>query len=403
MSQLRKALSLSQCIFFGVGSILGAGIYTLIGKAAGEAGNLLWLSFTISAAAAALTAFSYAELSAAFPKAGGEYIYASKAFGKITGQILGFVVIMTGIISGATVAIGFAGYFSTLLNVNPILSALSIITFIFIINIAGIKQTSLVNIVFTCIEASGLLFVIYTSASFIGKVDYFEFSDKGFNGLMSGSALVFFAYIGFEKMVKLSEETINPEKNIPRALFIANVIVTVIYSIVAICAVSAIPWQDLAASKSPLSDIVKNKMGVTGATIIAIIALFATSNTILGSMLGSSRVLLNMGKEIKSLSFFATISSKNKIPVPALALVAIIASCFALIGKIETVALLTNLFIFTTFILVNFCTIILRIKHKNLKRPFRIPGSINNIPVISVLGILMTLLLLGYNIYALTR
>src|SRR5688572_17482489 len=109
MAQLNRTLSLTQCVFFGVGSILGAGIYTIIGKVAGWSGNMLWLSFILASITALFTAFSYAELSAAFPKAGGEYEYAKKAFGKTMGLVLGGIIALNGVISGATVSIGFAG------------------------------------------------------------------------------------------------------------------------------------------------------------------------------------------------------------------------------------------------------------------------------------------------------
>src|SRR5687768_14056172 len=117
MAELKRTLGLGQCIFFGVGSILGAGIYTIVGKVAGWSGNMVWLSFILASVTAFFTVFSYAELSAAFPRTGGEYEYAKKAFGKNMGIILGFIISLNGIISGATVSVGFAGYFTELLPV----------------------------------------------------------------------------------------------------------------------------------------------------------------------------------------------------------------------------------------------------------------------------------------------
>src|SRR5687768_2841888 len=124
MAELKRTLGLAECIFFGVGSILGAGIYTLIGKVAGVSGNFIWLSFLIASVTALLTAFSYAELSAAFPKAGGEYTYAKHVFGKNTGIVIGTVISLNGIISGATVAVGFAGYLASLIEVNLLIGSL---------------------------------------------------------------------------------------------------------------------------------------------------------------------------------------------------------------------------------------------------------------------------------------
>lgn len=402
MTELKRSLGLAECIFFGVGSILGAGIYTLIGKVAGLSGNFIWLSFLIASVSAIATAFSYAELSAAYPKSGGEYVYAKKAFGKTAGLILGIIISLNGIVGGATVSVGFAGYLSTLLDISTVIGSLGIIALLYLVNVSGIRKSSAVNILFTCIEGLGLLYIIYIAFPEIGTVNFTEMPRGGTNDIFAAAALAFFAYMGFEEIVKLAEETKEPEKNIPRALFSASIIVVIMYSIVAICAVSAIPYQDLGNSESPLGDIAGKFHGQTGVLIISIIALFATSNTILSNMLGSSRVLLNMAKETKFLSPLAYIAPKRKTPVLALTLILVVTSAFALIGEIETVARIAVFFIFITFIIVNLSVIVLRFKDKDLKRPYRIPLNIYNVPVISIFAILLTLLLLGYTIAGLS-
>ncbi len=401
MAELKRTLGLAECVFFGVGSILGAGIYTLIGKVAGLSGNFIWLSFLIAAISALFTAFSYAELSAAFPKAGGEYEYAKRAFGKKTGIFLGITISLNGMISGATVAVGFAGYLIGLIGVSLLIGALGIIAVVFIVNASGIRQSSVINIIFTLIETGGLAFVIFAAFPSIGKVNYTELAPAGANGILAASALAFFAYIGFEEVVKLAEETKHPEKNIPRALFIASAVVIVLYGLVTVCAVSAMPYAELGKSASPMADIIGSRYGQTGVIIISVIALFATSNTILSNMLGSSRVLLNMSKETKALQLFSYVSPKRKTPLAALGLILIIMSGFAFIGNIETIARIATVFIFITFIVVNLSVIVLRVKEKKLSRPYRIPMNIKNIPVISLLGILTTLVLLGYSIHSL--
>ncbi len=401
MAELKRTLGLAECIFFGVGSILGAGIYALIGKVAGLSGNFIWLSFLIASVAALCTAFSYAELSAAFPKAGGEYIYAKKAFGKKMGTFLGIIISFNGIISGATVAMGFAGYLSGIIDIKTLIASLGIIGLIFLVNVSGIRQSSVMNIVFTIIEAGGLIFVIYAAFPSIGQINYMELPPKGYNGILAASALAFFAYIGFEDIVKLAEETKNPEKNIPRALFAASTLVFVLYSLVAVCAVSAISYQELGKSESPLADIIGLKYGKPGIIVISLIALFATSNTILSNMLGSSRVLLSMSKETKAFKILSLVSAKRQTPVAALIFILIIMCGFAFIGNIETIARIATVFVFVTFIIVNLSVIVLRINNKEISRPYRIPFSIINIPVISVFGIVITLVLLGYTVYGL--
>lgn len=399
MAELKRTLGLVECIFFGVGSILGAGIYALVGKVAGVSGNLIWLSFFIASITALFTAFSYAELSSAFPKAGGEYEYAKHAFGKKLGFFLGAIISINGIISGATVSLGFAGYLSGLIGINLIIAALGIIIIVFCINVYGIRESSVINIIFTLLEVSGLLLVIYCSWSYLGNVNYFELPPNGITGVFTASALAFYAYIGFEDIVKLAEETKNPEKTIPRALFGSSVIVVILYTLVALSVVSVIPYDQLGLSKNPLAGVVKMTYGHAGVVVISIIALFSTSNTILSNMLSSSRVLLNMSKEAKRLTHLSYISYNRQTPVRALLLILIIMMCFAAIGKIELVAMIANVFIFITFLIVNLAVVVLRVRNKALDRPFKIPGNIKNIPIISLLGIVMTFFLFLVNFY----
>jgi basic amino acid/polyamine antiporter, APA family len=401
MSRLRRTLGLTECVFFGVGSILGAGIYSLIGKVAGLSGNMVWLSFLIASVSALLTAFSYAELSSAFPGAGAEYIYAKKAFGKKTGVFLGGMISLNGIISGAAVATGFAGYLSGLIGINLLAGSFFIIILLFLLNVSGIRESSTVNIIFTIIEAGGLLFVIFSGIPMLGDVDLLELPPSGTVGILEASALAFFAYIGFEDIVKLAEETKEPQKNIPRALFIATGIVIIIYTLVALCSVSVIGYEELAGSEGPLADVVGKRFGKTAIIIISLIGLFATSNTILSNMIGSSRVILDMTRETKRMDLLSHVSRKRKSPVAALILILVIMLSFALIGNIETLARIATVFIFITFIIVNLSLIVLRIKEPEIKKTFRVPLNIRNIPVISVLGVLSTIILLVYNLMGL--
>jgi basic amino acid/polyamine antiporter, APA family len=401
MAELKRTLGLGACVFYGVGSILGAGIYTLIGKTAGVAGNLTWLAYLLASFCAVLTAFSYAELSTAFPKAGGEYVYAREAFGKKTGTAIGLIITLNGIITGAAVSVGFAGYFSDLTDVEFLFIPLLIIGLVFLVNAAGIVHSSVVNTIFTLIEVGGLVLVICCCLPSFGKVNLLEVPQDGISGVFMAAALAFFAYVGFEEIVKLAEETRQPEKVIPRALLLTSIIVIVVYTLVSISAVSVVPFEKLGASESPLADVVGTQIGQTGIVIISVVALFSTSNTILSNMLGSSRVLLNMSKESKRLSLFSKISGKRKTPVAALILILIVMGSFSLIKDIEVIARIATVFIFLTFIAVNGCVIVLRLRRKSLKRPYKVPFSVGNVPVISVLGILLTSVLLGFTLYRL--
>lgn len=400
MTTLQRSLRLGHVVFFGVGSILGAGIYTLIGKVAGEAGNLTWFAFVIASVTAFLTAFSYAELSAAFPRSGGEYVYAQQAFGQRAGTSVGLLIALNGTISAATVSLGFAGYFTALVGLPILPVALAIIMVLLLVNIRGIQASSALNIALTIVEVVGLLIVCIAAWPSAGSVDLLVMPDGGPNGLFFAAALGFFAYMGFEDIVKLAEETHAPERNIPRALFISNGIVLVIYVALAMLVVSAMPWQRLAVESAPLAAIVEGRWGRTGLVVVGIAALFSTSNTLLSNLLGSSRVLSFMGRELGPLRGLARLSAR-RTPVIALVFIAVLTSAFALIGDIAVVARIATVSIFLTFMVVNVAAITLRFRRPDLLRPYRMPWRIGRLPVIPVLALLLTMLLMGFTTAAL--
>ncbi|MEO7081271.1 MAG: APC family permease [Flavobacteriales bacterium] len=395
MASLDRSLGLGQVIFFGVGSILGAGIYTLIGKVAGHAGNLTWLAFIIASFTALLTAFSYAELSAAYPRSGGEYVYVKHAFGQRLGTFIGLVIASNGIISAATVSLGFAGYFTQLIQFPIWPIAIGILVLLFAVNAIGIQASSNVNMVLTGVEILGLVVVGVAAFPQLGTVDLLQSAGKGMDGLFFAAVLSFFAYVGFEDIVKLAGETKDAQRNIPRALFAASGIVFVIYTSLAVLVVGALPWQELANSPAPLAAIMENEWGRAGAAFIAVAALFSTGNTMLSNMLGSSRVLAYMGRDVRPMKWMTAVS-KRRTPVRALVLILLVACAFAAIGDIEVVARIATITIFLTFLVVNLSVIALRVKQPDLERPYRIPLNIGRVPVISVLGVLCTIVLLGY-------
>src|SRR5687768_15324982 len=168
MGELKRTLNLTEVVFFASGVILGAGVYTVIGKAAGAGGNMLWLSFALAAFTALLTLFAYAELVSVYPSSGGEFTFVNKAVGIRWALVVATMVSLSGIIASATISLGFAGYFSELFDWPVKFTALGIITALLAVNILGIRHSSVVNIIFTILETGGLLFVIYTAAPTFG-------------------------------------------------------------------------------------------------------------------------------------------------------------------------------------------------------------------------------------------
>jgi APA family basic amino acid/polyamine antiporter len=267
----------------GVGIILGAGIYVLIGEAAGLAGNGVWIPFIISAVAAAFTGLTYAELAARFPKAGATFEYTRRAFGPRTGFVAGWTMLFAASIQVSAVGIGFAGYLSALVDLPRIPVTLVLITVSSIVIWLGVRESVRLGIAFAWIELFGLLLAISVSFRSVGGVDYLELA-AGFPEVMQGSALLFFAFLGFEQMANLAEETKNPSKCLPRSIVFAVAIITVIYMLVAVTSVSAVPWQELAESSAPLGLVVESTTEAELSGVLSVIALFATANTVCSSV-----------------------------------------------------------------------------------------------------------------------
>ena len=384
--KLKRSLGLFETTLYGVGVILGAGVYVLIGKAAALTGNSLWAAFAIGALIATFTGLSYAELSSMFQKASGEHYYAQKAFNNHIAFLVGWLIIIGGIIASATVALGFAGYFNALFKTPIIITAIAAILILTIINFWGIKEATWFGIIATFIELAGLLLIIALGFVYFGNVDILELPATGFQGLISGAALIFFAFLGFEGVVRLSEETKNPKSVIPKAIILSILITTVLYILVAISAVSILGWERLAASTAPLADVAAAAFGYKAFFILSIIALFATLSTVLFTLISTSRMLYGMASDGALPAICKKVHKVTKTPWIAVTIIGLLTVGFVLLGDIVKVASLTDFALFGTFTIVNLSLIALRYKDKKIKRGFRSPLNIGNFPVLAALG-----------------
>lgn len=389
---LRRDLGLFEAVAARIGIIIGAGIYVLIGVAAGYAGNMVWASFLIAGFVALLTGLSYAELSSIYDKSSGEYIYMEHAFGKMPAFIIGYLVMFAGIIGAATVSIGFAGYFTSLIGFgNTIVFALGAIFLLTLLNLKGIKQSMKLNIVLTSASILGLLIIILFALPNFGKINYFDYTSL--RGIFKASSLIFFAYIGFDSIVQLSEETKNPKKNIPLALLLAIGISTVIYGLTAFASISTLDFASLSNSNSPLAEVATVLIGSKGGIMLSVIAIFATVNTVLLEIIAVSRMIYGMSKNYKKLSFFSKISKITNTPYVAVITSAVIMGLFVLIGKIDVIAETTNFAVFIIFASMNLALIKLRfMKHK--KEKFHEPFNIGKFPFLALLGFLTSVFML---------
>jgi APA family basic amino acid/polyamine antiporter len=393
-TRLARSLGLAEVTLSGIGIILGAGIYALIGTAAAGAGNAVWLSFAISAVVALFTALSYAELSSMFPRAGAEYEYTAAAIGDFVAFVVGWLIILSGMVGAAAVALSFGGYLGSLVDIPHVLSAALLIGVLTLIIIIGIRQSAFVAGLFTLIEGGGLILVIVAGLPYLGSVDYFEMP-LGMTGVFSAAALVFFAYLGFEEMVKFSEETTTPERTVPKALMIALVICTVLYILVCLSAVSVVGWEVLASSDAPFAEVATAAWGGRAAGALSVIALFATANTVLLMLIASSRISYGMARSGTLPRPLSLVHRTRKTPWIAVIVIAAGALLFLSADDIGLVANVTNFTLFLTFTVVNLSVIVLRIRDPDRVRPFRVPGSAGVLPILPVCGIVSCLFLLG--------
>ncbi|MCC7363508.1 MAG: amino acid permease [Dehalococcoidia bacterium] len=391
---LRRRLGLFETTVSGIGIILGAGIYALVGEAAGIAGNAVWISFLIAAAMAALTGLSYAELASAYPQSGADYEYTRRGLGARAGFVVGWLMVLSNLVGAAAVALGFGGYLATFFDVEAELLGLGLIVLCTLLAFAGVREAVWVSIVLTLIEASGLIVVIAIGLPDVGDRDLL--AGAGVPELFSGAALVAFAFIGFSQVASLAEETVDAPRVIPRAVLISIGVAALVYVLVAVAAVSVLGAEALAASDAPLADVAAEAVGDRSRDIVAVIALFATANTVLLLLMASSRMIYGMasGEDAALPRFMAWVHPVVHTPARAIVLCLVVTLGFALSGDLRFVAGASNFAVFVAFIGVNLTLIVLRYRAPELARPFRVRGAIGRLPVLPALGVVAVAALL---------
>jgi basic amino acid/polyamine antiporter, APA family len=438
--ELKRSINLFQAIMYGVGLILGAGIYVIIGDVAGIAGNAMWISFIVAASIAILTGLSYAELSSIFPRSAAEYVFTKNAFGsssKTEGKmtnlisfIVGCLIILVALISAATVAVSFSGYFGALYpHIPPVIVALFLVGILSFVNFYGISESIWTNVIFTLIELAGLAVVIL-AAFMLGSIintNYYEVpstsgsaastvlptsgnekaTESFISFLQSGAivsiigaaGLIFFAYYGFENMANIAEEIKNPSKVIPKALLISIVITTVVYILVALSTVSLVGWKELSSSDAPLAVAAERAFGSQGILMLSVIALFATSNTVLMMLISGSRIIYGISRDGSSSMFptiLQTIHHTRRTPWVAVIIAMGVTMIIVMLssGNIEGIANVSVFGIFIVYAIVNLSLIVLRYTKPNLKRPFQSPFKLGKFPILAGIGFIVSVAML---------
>ncbi|HVK61047.1 MAG TPA: APC family permease [Bdellovibrionales bacterium] len=380
---LNRHIGLIALTLYGVGDILGAGVYGLVGKAAGQMGNAVWLAFLASMIAAGLTGLSYASLGSRYPKAGGASYITHKAYGKAwLAYGVGLAVLASGLTSMATGTRVFSGYFQGLVGGNiPLpLIMLGFAGVLAFIVFWGIRESMWANIVCTVIELSGLLLVVVVGYSFIGSVDLLDTTTAAIPNegiapslILSGAVLTFFSFVGFEDILNVSEEVKNPQHTLPRGLLLAVGISSVIYMLISIIAVSVIPASDLAASKEPLVDVVRKAAPWFPTSIYSIIAMFAVSNTALLNFIMGSRLVYGMANQGLLPKSLGKVHQKRHTPHIAAGAIFVILLVLAFSGDISSLAKATSVLLLLCFMLVNAALVILKHRKSEPKGAFEVP------------------------------
>lgn len=371
--ELRRELGLFQLTVYGVGGMLGGGIYALVGEVAGRAGTLSWLSFGVAMLVAAPTAFSYGALASRFPRSGGESVFVRRIFGSDTlALVVGWVVAFSGMVSMATLSHAFAGYLGELWPVLPRWG--SIVFFLValaVLNLRGIRMTSRANVVATAIEFSGLVLVVVAGLAAVFGIPGAEDGavasgatvpagggSQGAEGgvwigVLTGATLAFYAFIGFEDMVNVADEVKSPTETLPRAIVVALVAVGLTYVVVNVLAVEVVAPEVLAGSDAPLMAVVAEGAPWFPRWAFTLIALFAVANTALLNFVMASRLAYGMAEERLLPGWLEAVNERWRTPHRTIGVVLVLVVVLALSGTLGSLAATTSLLLLAVFAVVN--------------------------------------------------
>ena len=365
---LRRRLSLPLLSLYGIGVTIGAGIYVLVGKVAIGTGVHAPLSFLVAAILAAFTAFSYAELGGRVPKSAGEAMFVHAAFGKpVLATAIGFLVMITGIISSGAIVIGFVGYLHEVVAVPSTLATVGVVTLLALIVAWGIGESVMLAAILTVAEIVGLLLII--GAGLLKGPDVVAVLPEVVSpsawsegaAILSGAVLAFFAFVGFEDIVNVAEEAKDPVRTVPRATIITLVVSSGLYFLVAVIAVALVPLDQLGGSDAPLALVFETATG-RSAAIISLIAIFAVLNGVMIQLIMSSRILYGIAREGWIPRFLANVHPITRTPIIATFAVAAVVILLALTLPIVRLAEMTSYLVLTVFTVVNVALIRIKLR-----------------------------------------
>ena len=362
-TKLKRVISLPLTIFYGLGTIIGGGIYALTGKVAAEAGMHAPVSFAVAALLASITAFSYAELVARHPHSSGEAHYVHSAFGHESfTKLIGWLVVLVGVVSTAALSTAASGF---LLDIVPFSKHfLTIIVVVALGGLAvwGISQSVIAVSIATLIEIGGLVFIVVSSGDAIQSLPqrWHELTPAlnidnlaVWSGIAGGAFIAFYAFIGFEDMVNIAEEVKNVRRNMPIAIITCIVVTLVFYVSVSTVSVLSVEPEILGKSNTPLTEVLKHNQSAIPPLAMTLISLIAVVNGALVQIIMASRVIYGMAGMKHAPTFFRKVSIRTRTPIRATLFVVGFVLILALFIDLTTLAKATSAIILFVFISIN--------------------------------------------------
>jgi amino acid transporter len=394
-TELRPVISRAMLTVFILGDILGAGIYALVGEVGGEVAGAIWTAFLLAGIVAAFTAVSYAELVTKYPQAAGAALYVHRAFKQpVFTFVVAFAVMSSGLASAATIATAFGGdYLAEFVDLPATLVGVVFIALLGLVNFRGIKESVSLNLGLTTIELCGLLLVVVIGLAYLldgggdpGRALEFSSGHSVPLAILGGAALAFYALIGFEDSVNVAEETRDPARTFPRALFVGLAVAGALYMLVTVVASMAVPTRTLADSSGPLLEVVDQGPLGMSTRVFSAIALFALANGALINLIMASRLTYGMARQGIVPGAFGRVHAGRRTPFVAIAFTAALAAVLVIVGDLETLADTTVMLLLGVFVCVHVAVLRLRrdpVQHAHFHAPTVLP----------VLGILVCLAL----------
>ncbi|MET4098297.1 APA family basic amino acid/polyamine antiporter [Agrococcus sp. UYP10] len=396
-TKLKRGITTLLLFFFIVGDTLGAGIYTLVGRMAGDVGGAIWIPLILALVLALLTAGTYAELITKYPHAGGAARFAERAFDKpYVTFLIGFLMLSSGITTSAALANAFAGdYLQALVpGISPIPVTLVFIALLVLVNIRGVRESLMANVGATLIEMTGLIIIIAVAAIVFGsgngdpsRLTTFAEGVPPLTGAFAATITAFFSFLGFEAAANMAEEVKDPSRSYPRALFGAILTAAVVYLLIAVGAAIVVPIDQLATSEGPLLEVIDASGLAFPPWLFAIIALVAIGNGALLFMVMASRATYGLAEAKLLPRAFGAVLSGRRTPWVAIVVVGAVTMAMSFIGDVGTLADTTVLLLVLVFISANVSVLVLK-KDKVAHKHFTAPRIVSVVALIASIALL---------------